>query len=124
MLSCPACSTDAFITSSPEAIGHIISPEEQRFWERMTFRQFAVFLIRLQAVWLIFYAILEATYLLPYLMPYVHFTPYAFMIMFRGAAHLALAIICIRQADRIVSWFVKDLIPKSPPVSDNDKPAI
>src|SRR5271168_5305684 len=54
-LSCPSCSTDAFVATSPEALGHIISPEEQRFWERMTFRQFAVFLIRLQAVWLLFY---------------------------------------------------------------------
>jgi hypothetical protein len=114
-ISCPSCTTDAFVSSSPEALGHIISPEEQRFWERMTFRQFAIFIIRLQAVWLIFYTILEATYLLPYLMPSVHFTTYAFMIVFRGALHLALAIICIRYADRIVSWFVKDVIPKTPP---------
>ena len=122
-LNCPACSTDAFVTTSPEALGHIISPEEQRFWERMTFRQFAIFIIRLQAVWLIFYAVIEATYLLPYLTPYVHFTTYSFMILLRGALHLALAVICIRYADRIVSWFVKDIIPKKPPISDDDKPA-
>jgi len=122
-ISCPSCSTDAFVGSSPEALGHIISPEEQRFWERMTFRQFAVFIIRLQAVWLIFYAILEATYLVPYLTPYVRFTIYATTIVFRGALHLALAIICIRYADRIVSWFVKDIIPKPSTKSDDDKPA-
>ena len=51
VLSCPACTTDAFVSSSPEALGHIISPQEQRFWERMTFRQFAIFLLRLQALW-------------------------------------------------------------------------
>ena len=67
MLSCPSCSSDAFVTSSPEALGHIISPEEQRFWERMTFRQFAVFLIRLQALWLLFSALIDAIYLAEYL---------------------------------------------------------
>ena len=122
-LSCPACSTDTFISSSPEARGHIISPEEQRFWERMTFRQFAVFLIRLQALWLIFYTFVEATYLLPYLAPYPHFTRLTYLIVLRAVMHLAFAIICLRSADRIISWFVKDIIPKQPPVSDNDKPA-
>ena len=122
-LSCPSCSTDAFVTTSPEALGHILSPEEQRFWERMTFRQFAVFLIRLQALWLIFDAINYATYLTDYLTPYPHFTRYAWMIVFRAVLHLAMAIICIRYADRIVSWFVKDIIPKPPAKSDDDKPA-
>ena len=121
-ISCPSCSTDTFTSASPEALGHIISPEEQRFWERMTFRQFAVFLIRLQVLWLIFYTVMEATYLLPYLMPGSHFTRYAFLILLRGALYLALAIICLRYADRIVSWFVKDIIPKTPTKSDDDKP--
>src|SRR6266542_2183773 len=40
-----------------------ISPEEQRFWERMTFRQFAILMVRLQALWFLFYAVLDATYL-------------------------------------------------------------
>ena len=119
--NCPSCSTDAFISSSPEALGHIISSEEQRFWERMTFRQFAVFLIRMQALWLIFETIVEATYLIPYLSPGQHFATYAFLIMLRGGLHLALAIICIRYADRIVSWFVKDIIPKNPPESGDKK---
>jgi hypothetical protein len=122
-LSCPSCSTDTFVSSSPEALGHIISPEEHRFWERMTFRQFAVFLIRLQALWLIFEAINYATYLTDYLTPSPHFTRYAWMIVFRAVLHLAMAIICIRYADRIVSWFVKDIIPKTPAKSDDDKPA-
>ena len=122
-LSCPTCGADTFISSSPEALGHIISPEEQRFWERMTFRQFAVFIIRLQALWLIFSAIVYATYLLEYLTPYPHFTRYAWMIVFRAVLHLAMAIFCIRYADRIVSWFVKDIIPKTPIKSNDDKPA-
>jgi hypothetical protein len=114
-ISCPSCSTDTFISSAPEALGHIISPEEQRFWERMTFRQFAIFFIRLQALWLFFYAVIDATYLLEYLIPDVHLTPHAKMIAVRVGLHLALAVLCLRYADRIVSWFVKDVIPRMPP---------
>jgi hypothetical protein len=123
MISCPACSTDTFVSSSPEALGHIISPEEQRFWERMTFRQFAIFLIRLQALWFIFSGVVNATYLLEYLMPYTHFTRYSFLIVLRVVLHFAFAIICLRYADRIVSWFAKDIIPKTPTRSDDDKSA-
>jgi hypothetical protein len=122
-ISCPSCSTETFISSSPEALGHIISPEEQRFWERMTFRQFAVFLIRLQTLWLLFYAVLDASYLTDYLIPHVHFTPHANMIVVRVALHVALAIICLRYADRIVSWFVKDIIPKPPKTLGDDNQA-
>ena len=121
-ISCPSCSADTFTSTSPEALGHIISPEEQRFWERMTFRQFAVFMIRLQALWLIFSAVNYVTYLTDYLTPYPHFTRYAWMIVFRVVLHLAMAIICIRYADRIVSWFVRDIIPKPFAKSDDDKP--
>jgi hypothetical protein len=105
-------------------LGHIISPEEQRFWERMTFRQFAVFCIRLQALWFFLYAFVYATDLLPYLKPYIHFTTYAYVVLLHVALHLALGIICIRHADRIVSWLVKDIIPKRPTVSDDDKPSV
>jgi hypothetical protein len=114
MLSCPSCSSDAFVSTSPEALGHVISQEEQRFWERMTFRQFAVFLIRLQALWFLFYAVVYSTYLLEYLPPY-HFTRYAWLILLRAIMHIALAVTCLRYADRIVSWFVKDIIPKTQP---------
>ena len=89
----------------------------------MTFRQFAVFLIRLQALWFISTAVIDVTYLLEYLVPDVHFTRYTFYIMVRVVVHIALAIICISYADRIVSWFVKDIIPKPPTISDDDKPA-
>lgn len=89
----------------------------------MTFRHFAVFIIRLQALWFIFDAVNYVTYLTDYLTPYPHFTRYAWMIVFRAVLHLALAIICIRYADRIVSWFVKDIIPKPPMKSGDDKPA-
>jgi hypothetical protein len=120
-ISCPSCSTDTFVSSSPEALGHIISPEEQCFWERMTFRQFAVFIIRIQAVWFLFDAVDVATYL-PSYFARLHETfasPDArrtfFLALFRVLWHIAGALVCIRYADRIVSWFVKDVIPKQPP---------
>jgi hypothetical protein len=115
-IDCPVCSTDTFISSSPEAVGgHIISPEEQRFWERMTFRQFAVFFIRIQALWFIVSAVLYAVDLIPYLFPYLHFTRYALLIALRVGLNVAGAVVCIRYADRIVSWFVKDVIPRASP---------
>ncbi len=86
----------------------------------MTFRQFAVFLIRLQALWFLFDAIYDTTYLTDYLMPPAHFTPHAYMIVVRACLYVAVAIICLRYAERIISWFVKDIIPKAPKTLDDD----
>src|ERR1051326_6713148 len=73
---------------------------------------FCCFLIRLQALWLFFNAVIDASYLTDYLMPGVRFTPHAKMIVVRVVLHVALGIICLRYADRIISWFVKDILPK------------
>jgi len=92
----------------------------------MKFRHFAVVFIRLQAFWLFFYAIIDASYLVEYLSPeppHFIFTLRAKMIVVRVAMHVALAIFCIRYADRIVSWFIKDIIPKPQTRLDDDKPA-
>ena len=121
-ISCPSCSTDSFVSASPDALGHIISPAEQRFWERMTFRQFAVFLIRLQAFWLFFYAVVEVSYLLEYVAPGFHLTPRGWFIVLRIALHITMIVICLRYADRIVSWFVKDIVAKPMTKSSDDKP--
>src|SRR5579883_1456893 len=43
-----------------------ISPEEKQLWERMNFRQFAILMIRLQAVWLLFDAAMQIPYILRY----------------------------------------------------------
>ena len=123
-INCPACSTDTFVSSSPTAIGgHIISPEEQRFWERMTFRQFAIFIIRLQSLWILFNGLVYATYLPRYLYTRTPWTLLTFFEVFRIALHIAAAFLCIRFADRIVSWFVKDTIPKQPPISQDNNTA-
>jgi hypothetical protein len=116
---------DTFVSSSPAAIGgQIMSPGEERFWEKMNFRQFAVLTVRLQAIWMVFDGVLSATNLQTYFSR-MHdmFSEYGdhsgmkhlfFWAIFRVFWHLAGAIICIRYADRIISWLVKDMIPKPP----------
>ena len=124
--SCQSCNTSTFVSSSPEATGgHIISPAEQRFWERMTFRQFAVVFIRMQAIWFFFYAILDVTYLGPYLLrltdilssspDYAASRRSLFWLVLRMMLNLAGAMACIQYAERMVSRLVKDLIPKPNP---------
>jgi len=131
-ISCPSCSTDTFVSETPQQFGHTISPVEERYWEHMNFRQFAVFLIRLQAVWLLFYAIEYLTYLHSYWIALDRYKPgfpgYTdarhtfFWALFRIALHIGGAFLCIRWADRIVSWLVRDVLPKPTIVSDDDKP--
>lgn len=107
----------------------MISSEEQSFWERMTYRQFGVFFIRMQAVWFIFYAILDLTYL-PSYFPSLHeifssdslhpiLDLRSFMAILRILLNIAGALACIQFADRIVSWLVKDMISdRRPDVAD------
>src|SRR6476619_2456358 len=47
----------------PERTEYVVTPAERRFWERATFREFAVLFIRIQALWLFFYAVVDLTYL-------------------------------------------------------------
>jgi hypothetical protein len=123
--NCQSCSTCTFISSSPEAIGgHIISVAEARFWERMTFRQFAILIVRIQALWFLVNALLDATYL-PRYWPIAGFgESFAtmsgarklelFLMILRFLLNVAAGISCIQFADRIISWLVKDTIPKQP----------
>jgi len=132
-ISCPSCSTDTFVSETPQQFGHTISPAEARFWERMTFRQFAVVLIRVQAIWMIFNGVEFLTYLQSYWTTLGRYSPGVpgyiearhsfFWALFRLAWHIAGAVVCIRYADRIVSWFVRDIIPKPQTRLDDDKPA-
>jgi hypothetical protein len=123
--NCKSCSTDTFVGSSPEAAGgNIISPEEQHFWERMTFRQFAIFFIRFEAIWFLAYAIDEATYLPSFFaglhravsdLAYSSERNAIFWAFVRIVWHVAASIACIRYADRIASWLVRDVIPRQGP---------
>jgi hypothetical protein len=66
---------------------------------------------------------MDATYVAEYLMPGIRFTPHANMILVRTALYVAAGIICLRFADRIISWMVKDILAKPVKASDHDKPA-
>jgi hypothetical protein len=89
-----------------------ISPDEQRFWERMTFRQFAVLIIRLQAVWLLFYAAYNVTYLPAYICRSNEVASYSasyfsakfelFLAVLRIIAHVAAAVALIQYTERIL----------------------
>ncbi len=104
---------------------------EQRFWDRMTFRQFGVLIVRLQSIWLIFDAIVDATYVPSYLVRIStifsapHFYPpslSAFLAVFRVILYIIAAILCIVYADQILSWLVKDLVPKVPVANPSASP--
>ena len=132
------------ITPAPGAFHSLVqqpdSAAERRFWERMTFRQFAVLLVRIQSVWMIFYAILDLTYVPPYFVRITapsflpHFYPPTLsgsLAVFRVILHVIMAILGIVYAETILRWLVKDMVPKespanpatpSPPLSVNPAP--
>ena len=88
----------------------------------MTFRQFAILMIRLQALYLLFYAAVDATYLSRYftffstVSAYSALSPAAkldlLMLLLRIIAHVAAAIFLIQHGERVLSWLVKDCVPK------------
>ncbi len=92
--------------------------DERRFWDRMNLRQFAVFFMRLQAVWLLFYAVVELTHIPLYVGTsytgglYIH--PGArlgfFLLLLRIILYVATALAVIQYADRLVSWLVRDWV--------------
>ena len=102
----------------------VISPEEQRFWERMTFREFTILFLRLQALWLLFNAAIEVTYLPSYFIGRSPFSSFAsgspalssgfFLVLFRIILHVAAALAVVQFSGRIVSWFAKDLFSRTP----------
>jgi hypothetical protein len=127
---CGACHT-ALIAQSPPtrpepSSDHLLSLEERRFWERMTFRQFAILMIRLQAVWLMFYALIDVTYL-PRYFPrprgassyyshlYAQMNLDQFLAIFRIILHVAAAIALIQFAERVLAWLVKESFVKQTP---------
>ncbi len=101
------------------------SPQEIRFWERMTFRQFAVLMIRLQALWLLFNAAIDLTYLPRYLSRWLEGSSYSVvsielkrelaLAIFRIVLHVVAALLVIQHAERLLSWLVKDWVAKHPP---------
>ena len=107
-------------SAQPEAMSEpVMSPEEQCFWERMTFRQFTVIFLRLQAVWLLFDAVVAVTYLPPYFRGLTDSAGPDFrlgflMALLRIILHVAAALAIVRYSERVVSWFAKDWTTKQP----------
>jgi hypothetical protein len=105
-----------------------MSPEEHRFWERMTFRQFTSLFLRLQALWLLFNAAIEATFLPPYFSGFdalsSHFlrSPALslsfFLALLRIILHVVAALALIMYSERVVSWFARDWISALTSVDD------
>jgi hypothetical protein len=95
----------------------------------MTFRQFGILMIRLQALWLLFYAVLDVTYLPRYFSRVRMASPYSalytqmdldqYLAILRIILNVAAAVALIQHAERILSWLVKDCIPKPPPGKDD-----
>ena len=123
-LQCGTCHATLPASSSPAppepAFPTGISAEEQAVWRRMTFREFFILLLRLQAVWLLFYAALDLTYLLPWLVRLLETPSYAagsrgidsfLWPVLRLVLRVAAAFALIQQAERVASWFVKDWVP-------------
>jgi hypothetical protein len=120
---CATCLTELVAPASaavpPPETKPVTPLEEQRFWERMTFRQFAALFLRLQALWLLWYAVLDLTYLPQYFgrsyVGGIYLLPGAFRFIVRLLAHVAAAVAVIQYADRILSWLVRDWIRNQPP---------
>jgi len=121
---CVTCHT-ALATAPESAVTdarpeYMVSPQEIRFWERMTFRQFAVLMIRLQALWLLFNAAVDVTYLPRYLSRWFEGSSYSVvstelkrelaLAIFRIVLHVVAALLVIQHAERLLSWLVKDWV--------------
>jgi len=112
----PKLSTDG--DSQP----YVISTAEQHFWDRMTFRDFAIVIVRLQALWILFPAIVELTYLPGYLSaiyPAERFNLLPpdmrrsfYLALLRIALRVIVAVLAFQNADRLLSWLSKGLVSK------------
>lgn len=86
----------------------------------MTFRQFAILMIRLQALWLFFYGLLDATYLTRYLgvvsrsSVFMALSSYEkrefLMLVARILFHFVSGLLLIQKTEKILSWLVKDYV--------------
>jgi hypothetical protein len=118
---CTTCGTGTFVGSPYEtAGGHTILPAEKSFWDHMDFHQCAVVIIRVEALWLLFNALLLATHLPPYfdvvggslsVVPGLEFS--MSLDVLRIVLSVAVAIVCFKYSARIVRWFFHDLIKPS-----------
>ena len=98
----------------------VLSPIEIKFWERMTFRQFAILMIRLQAISFLAGAVIQLTYLPRYFELLRASVPNTtahsdlkldlFLMSIRIVINVAATLLLIQQAERILSWLASDMI--------------
>jgi hypothetical protein len=126
---CSTCHT-GFVTEKPAPAAplaelpdeYVISPLEQSFWQRMTFRQFAVLFVRLQALWFFFDAAVEATYLPNYILEFNQISSYSHaspslrlnssLLVLRIGLHVVAGFALIFNAEKLLSWLVKDSVQR------------
>lgn len=126
---CKECAT-AFDALS-EASQPEMPVEIKHFWERMTFRDFAILLVRLQALWLLFYVAIDLTYLQSYISRFIPAPRYDVlpielqqtfhMAVLRMALRILVAVLAFKFADRLIDWLAKGLL-KNPPRSTTMEP--
>ena len=118
---CITCGTGTFVGSPFEATGgHNLSPAEKFFWEHMDFRQCAIVIIRVAALWLLFNALLFATHLAAYftvvggrLSVVSGFGFSLSLVVLRIVLSIAATVVCFKYSPRVVRWFFNDLIEPS-----------
>lgn len=98
----------------------VMSPAEERFWSRLTLRQLAIVLIRLQAICFLVYAVLDLTYLPAYFRRINDFRPDSSIIstarfdlllaILRIALNAAAGFALLLHTERFLSWLVKDIV--------------
>ncbi len=129
---CATCHTEFVPTPGglPPALRneYMISPEEWRYWHRMTFRQFAVVIVRLAGLWCFFTAALESSSLVQYMavMPFfmpnargIPSYPYALVQLFVPLLRVGVCVIAgfilFSNGERILSWLVRSAVQRQPP---------
>jgi hypothetical protein len=128
-MQCVTCHTP-LVSAPPELTGawveYAISVQEHRYWERMTFRQFGALMLRAQAIWLLFYAVVELPALVRYVLLWMESSRYGAapglnrelaLVILRIAMYLAAAVLIFQHAERVLSWLVRDWVAKPPPAA-------
>ena len=128
-MQCTTCHTPLNEGLQPTTLAQkpecVVSSDERRFWEHMTFRGFALLLIRLQALWLLVYGVIDATYLPRYFSRWRAGSSYASvsnelsqelaLMLLRVVFYVAAALALLQYGEKFLSWLVRDLVAKQPP---------
>lgn len=122
---CSTCHTDFADLTPPLKNRDEMSLAEERFWQRMTFRQFAVLIVRLVALGLFFQALIEATEFLRFLanlsmvispaVSYPLFRTDAILLMLRIGLRVIVGFVLLFNTEGLLSWLVKGSVLWQPP---------